>query len=123
MHDSAIPVKVFEDLVRHIVKWMEANRPLGADRQRTTQWVLSAAFSSVTSRFTPTKRTARRKKRRAGVRGGRYVSSGRQMAVTGLGGTLVGRVLEAMEPLSYTLTTKRLVGPRQRVSNEGDLQH
>lgn len=47
MHDSAIPVKVFEDLVRHIVKWMEANRPLGADRQRTTQWVLSAAFSSV----------------------------------------------------------------------------
>jgi hypothetical protein len=47
MQERAIPVKVFEDLIRQIVKWMEVNRPIGADRERTTQWVLSAAFSSV----------------------------------------------------------------------------
>lgn len=47
MHERNIPVKVFEDLIRHIVKWMEVNRPIDADRERTTQWVLSAAFSSV----------------------------------------------------------------------------
>ncbi len=43
----AIPVKAFEDLVRHIVRWMEVNRPVDADREQTTQWILSAAFSSV----------------------------------------------------------------------------
>lgn len=47
MPERAIPVKVFEDLVRQIVKWMEVNRPHDADREQTTQWVLSAAFSSV----------------------------------------------------------------------------
>ena len=47
MHERAIPVKVFDDLIRQIVKWMEVNRPIGADREKTTQWVLSAAFSSV----------------------------------------------------------------------------
>ena len=47
MPERAIPVKVFEDLIRQIVKWMEVNRPHDADREQTTQWVLSAAFSSV----------------------------------------------------------------------------
>lgn len=47
MPERAIPVKVFEDLIRQIVKWMEVNRPVDADREQTTQWVLSAAFSSV----------------------------------------------------------------------------
>ena len=40
-------VKVFDDLVREAVKWVEVNRPLSADRDGTTQWVLSAAFSMV----------------------------------------------------------------------------
>jgi len=47
MKELTIPVKVFDDLIRQIVKWMEVNRPIGADREKTTQWVLSAAFSSV----------------------------------------------------------------------------
>jgi hypothetical protein len=47
MQERAIPVKVFEDLVRQVVKWIEVNRPIGADREETTQWILSAAFSSV----------------------------------------------------------------------------
>ena len=47
MQQRAIPVKVFEDLVREVVRWMEVHRPVGADREETTRWVLSAAFSSV----------------------------------------------------------------------------
>ncbi len=42
-----IPVKVFDDLIRQTVRWMEVNRPVGANREQTTQWVLSAAFSMV----------------------------------------------------------------------------
>ncbi len=45
--ERPIPVKVFEDLVRQVVRWIEVNRPVEADRDETTQWVLSAAFSSV----------------------------------------------------------------------------
>jgi hypothetical protein len=45
--ERPIPVKVFEDLIRHIVRWMEVNRPIDADRDETTRWVLSAAFSAV----------------------------------------------------------------------------
>jgi hypothetical protein len=47
MQERAMSVKVFDDLVRETVKWVEVNRPLSADRDRTTQWVLSAAFSMV----------------------------------------------------------------------------
>ena len=47
MQERAIPVKVFDDLIRQIVRWMEVHRPIGADREKTTAWVLSAAFSSV----------------------------------------------------------------------------
>lgn len=47
MHESRIPVKVLDDLVRLIVKWVEVNRPLGAEREEIASWVLSAAFSSV----------------------------------------------------------------------------
>jgi hypothetical protein len=47
MQEQAIPVKVFEDLIRHVVRWMEVNRPVGVDREEATRWVLSAAFSSV----------------------------------------------------------------------------
>lgn len=47
MHDQPIPVKVFDDLIREVVRWMEVNRPHGAGREETTAWVLSAAFSSV----------------------------------------------------------------------------
>lgn len=47
MHERATPVKVFDDLVRETVKWVEVNRPLHADRDDATQWVLSAAFSMV----------------------------------------------------------------------------
>jgi hypothetical protein len=47
MPERAIPVKVFEGLVRETVRWVEANRPLDADREAATQWVLSAAFSMV----------------------------------------------------------------------------
>jgi hypothetical protein len=38
---------VFDELIRETVKWVEVNRPLDADRERATQWVLSAAFSMV----------------------------------------------------------------------------
>lgn len=47
MEERATPVKVFDDLVRETVKWVEVNRPLDADRDAATQWVLSAAFSMV----------------------------------------------------------------------------
>jgi hypothetical protein len=47
MQERAIPVKVFDDLVRQVVRWMEVHRPVGADRDEATQWVLSAAFSTV----------------------------------------------------------------------------
>ena len=47
MQERAIPVKVMEELVRHVVRWMEANRPVGAEREEATRWVLSAAFSTV----------------------------------------------------------------------------
>jgi hypothetical protein len=47
MEERPIPVKVFEELVRHVVRWIEVNRPHDADREQTTQWVLSAAFSTV----------------------------------------------------------------------------
>jgi hypothetical protein len=47
MQERATPVNVFEGLIRETVKWVEVNRPIGADRERTTQWVLSAAFSMV----------------------------------------------------------------------------
>ncbi|HEY6002441.1 MAG TPA: hypothetical protein VIV57_06165 [Anaeromyxobacter sp.] len=47
MQEQAIPVKVLEDLIRHVVRWMEVNRPVDVDREETTRWVLSAAFSSV----------------------------------------------------------------------------
>ncbi len=48
MREDAIPVKVLDGLVREVVKWMEAHRPVGASREETTRWVLSAAFSAVT---------------------------------------------------------------------------
>lgn len=47
MHERAIPVKVFEALIRETMKWVEVNRPIGSDREHTAQWVLSAAFSMV----------------------------------------------------------------------------
>jgi hypothetical protein len=47
MHERATPVKVFDGLIRETVKWVEVNRPLQADRDAATQWVLSAAFSMV----------------------------------------------------------------------------
>jgi hypothetical protein len=47
MQERGIGVKVFDDLVRETVKWVEVNRPLDADRDGATQWVLSAAFSMV----------------------------------------------------------------------------
>lgn len=47
MHEQMTPVKVFEDLVRTAVRWVEVNRPLEADRESATQFVLSAAFSMV----------------------------------------------------------------------------
>ena len=47
MQERATPVKVFDDLIRQTVKWVEVNRPLDADRDGATQWVLSAAFSMV----------------------------------------------------------------------------
>ncbi len=47
MQERATPVKVFDDLVRETVKWVEVNRPLHADREGATEWVLSAAFSMV----------------------------------------------------------------------------
>lgn len=47
MEERATPVKVFDDLVREAVKWVEVHRPLHADRDGATQWVLSAAFSMV----------------------------------------------------------------------------
>ncbi len=47
MEERATPVKVFEGLVREAVKWVEVNRPLDADRDQATRWVLSAAFSMV----------------------------------------------------------------------------
>ena len=47
MQERATPVKVFDDLVRETVKWVEVNRPVHADRDGATQWVLSAAFSMV----------------------------------------------------------------------------
>jgi hypothetical protein len=45
--ERPIPVKVFEDLVRHLVRWIEVHRPIGADRDETTQFVLSVAFSAI----------------------------------------------------------------------------
>jgi putative NIF3 family GTP cyclohydrolase 1 type 2 len=45
--EKAIPVKVLEDLVRHLIRWIETHRPVDADRDGTAQWVLSAAFSSL----------------------------------------------------------------------------
>ncbi len=47
MTERPIPVKVFEDLVRHVVRWIEVYRPIDADREEAAQWVLSAAFSAV----------------------------------------------------------------------------
>ncbi len=47
MQESGIPVKVFDELVRATVRWVEVNRPQHADREDATQWVLSAAFSMV----------------------------------------------------------------------------
>jgi hypothetical protein len=47
MQERATPVKVFDDLVRETVRWVEVHRPLEADRDGATQWVLSAAFSMV----------------------------------------------------------------------------
>ncbi len=47
MQERATPVKVFDDLVRETVKWVEVHRPLETDRDGATQWVLSAAFSMV----------------------------------------------------------------------------
>ncbi len=47
MQERATPVKVFDDLIRQTVKWVEVNRPLDADRDGAAQWVLSAAFSMV----------------------------------------------------------------------------
>jgi hypothetical protein len=47
MEERNIRVKVLDDLVREVVRWIEVNRPVGADREETAQWVLSAAFSSV----------------------------------------------------------------------------
>jgi hypothetical protein len=47
MHERATPVKVFDGLVREAVRWVEVNRPIDVDRDRATEWVLSAAFSMV----------------------------------------------------------------------------
>jgi putative NIF3 family GTP cyclohydrolase 1 type 2 len=47
MQERGIAVKVFDDLVRETVKWVEVHRPVDADRDGATQWVLSAAFSMV----------------------------------------------------------------------------
>lgn len=47
MEERAIPVRVFDDLIRQAVRWMEVNRPIGAERDEATRWVLSAAFSMV----------------------------------------------------------------------------
>lgn len=47
MHERAIPVKVLDALIRETMRWVEVNRPIGSDRDRTAQWVLSAAFSMV----------------------------------------------------------------------------
>lgn len=47
MEQRRTPVRVFDGLVREAVKWVEVNRPLDADRDGATEWVLSAAFSMV----------------------------------------------------------------------------
>lgn len=47
MQERATAVKVLDDLVRQTVKWVEVNRPLQADRDGATEWVMSAAFSMV----------------------------------------------------------------------------
>ncbi len=47
MEIRATPVRVFDELIRDTVKWVEVHRPLDADRDGATQWVLSAAFSMV----------------------------------------------------------------------------
>jgi hypothetical protein len=47
MQERATPVKVFDGLIREAMRWVEVNRPLDADREHATQWVLSAAFSMV----------------------------------------------------------------------------
>jgi hypothetical protein len=47
MEERATPVRVFDDLIRETVKWVEVHRPLHADRDGATRWVLSAAFSMV----------------------------------------------------------------------------
>jgi putative NIF3 family GTP cyclohydrolase 1 type 2 len=47
VQERATPVKVFDELIRETVRWVEVHRPLDADREGATQWVLSAAFSMV----------------------------------------------------------------------------
>jgi hypothetical protein len=47
MQVQRIPVKVLDDLMREVIRWIEAHRPIGVDRDEAVSWVLSAAFSSV----------------------------------------------------------------------------
>jgi len=47
MQERVIPVKVLDDLMREVIRWIEVNRPVDVAREEAAQWVLSAAFSSV----------------------------------------------------------------------------
>jgi len=47
MQERMIPVKVLDDLMREVIRWIEVNRPVDVAREEAAQWVLSAAFSSV----------------------------------------------------------------------------
>jgi hypothetical protein len=47
MQERRIPVRVLDDLMREVIRWIEANRPIGVERDEAAQWVLSAAFSTV----------------------------------------------------------------------------
>lgn len=40
-------MKVLDELVREVIRWIEVNRPIGVEREAATEWILSAAFSSV----------------------------------------------------------------------------
>jgi hypothetical protein len=47
MQEAQIPVKVLDELVREVIRWIEVNRPIDIGREAATEWILSAAFSSV----------------------------------------------------------------------------
>ena len=48
MQERRIPVRVIDDLMREVIRWIEVNRPQDADREEAAEFVLSAAYSSVT---------------------------------------------------------------------------